>query len=119
MYRNSIFLSSESGSWLDAAAGAIVDTFRLVDSDDQVGSSSMEIENDDKKSNKNERHRKKFNSVWVIPYLVRNLKFLQSRVLKVSCQILECGNIFKPATKPGKQVKIVVLKFCRAYLPSV
>ena len=101
---------SESGAWLDAAAGAIVDIFRLgVESDEQPVSTStpMEVESsEDKKSNKSNRHRKKFNSVWVIPYLVRNLKFLQSRVLKASCTELECGNMFKPAPamKPGKQV---------------
>jgi len=36
--------------------------------------------------------RKKYSSVWIIPYLVKHLKFLQSRVLKVSGQILEKGN---------------------------
>jgi len=82
--------SSSASEWLDAAAGAIVDIFKLSD----------EHEDD---SGKVAKKAKKFNSIWIIPYLVRNLKFLQSRVLKVSCQILECGNIFKPATKPGKQ----------------
>ena len=110
---------SETGAWLDAAAGAIVDIFRLVESEDgqptSVSKTPMEVDrnnSEDKNksaSNKNNidnRHRKKFNSVWVIPYLVRNLKFLQSRVLKASCTELECGNMFKPATKPtGKQVR--------------
>ena len=107
---------SETGAWLDAAAGAIVDIFRLVESEDGQSTSAsktpMEVDSGDKNksaSNKNNidnRHRKKFNSVWVIPYLVRNLKFLQSRVLKASCTELECGNMFKPATKPtGKQVR--------------
>ena len=35
---------------------------------------------------------RKVSSVWIIPYLVRNLKFLQSKVLKVSSEILEGGN---------------------------
>ena len=101
MYNQLAFTSTgESGAWLDAAAGAIVDIFRLVESDDQGSSgTTMDIdEPEDKNSNAN--RRKKFNSVWIIPYLVRNLKFLQSRVLKVSCQILECGNMFKSAVKP-------------------
>ena len=120
---------SETGAWLDAAAGAIVDIFRLVESEDgqpKASTTPMEVDtnSEDKNksgSNKNNfdnRHRKKFNSVWVIPYLVRNLKFLQSRVLKASCTELECGNMFKPATKPtGKQVrkKHNLLKLCTGY----
>ena len=62
--------SSSASEWLDAAAGAIVDIFKLSD----------EHEDD---SGKVAKKAKKFNSIWIIPYLVRNLKFLQSRVLKV------------------------------------
>ena len=119
-----LFLNySETGAWLDAAAGAIVDIFRLVESEDGQPTSAsktpMEVDSGDKnksassKNNIDNRHRKKFNSVWVIPYLVRNLKFLQSRVLKASCTELECGNMFKPATKPtGKQVRRKKLYSC-------
>ncbi len=42
--------------------------------------------------NPGSNRRKKYSSVWIIPYLVKHLKFLQSRVLKVSGQILEKGN---------------------------
>ena len=66
--------SSSASEWLDAAAGAIVDIFKLSD----------ELEDD---SAKVAKKAKKFNSIWIIPYLVRNLKFLQSRVLKVSFKI--------------------------------
>ena len=68
----------------------------------------MEIDS----SNESHQHRKtknsnrKVSSVWIIPYLVRNLKFLQSKVLKVSSEILEGGNWSKAgggtgAAKPG------------------
>ena len=89
---------NESGAWLDAAAGAIVNIFRLVESEDS-GSGKMNLDDHETSTGSGAIRRKKFNSVWIIPYLVRNLKFLQSRVLKVSCQILECGNLFKPSSQ--------------------
>ena len=90
--------TSQIGAWLDAAAGAIVDTFRLIDSD--TSTEAMDVDESGSPGKKaGSCKRKKFSSVWIIPYLVRNLKFLQSQVLKVSCQILECGNMFKPQGK--------------------
>ena len=35
---------------------------------------------------------KKMRSKWMIPYLVKNLRFLQTKVLKISCNHLEQGN---------------------------
>ena len=84
---------------MEAAAGAIVDIFRLNDSDE-----IMEVDDEEDTSTRNNTNKnnskRKFNSIWIIPYLVRNLKFLQSRVLKVSTQILEFGPGPKPAAKP-------------------
>ena len=86
--------------WLEAAAGAIVDIFRLNDSDE-----IMEVDDEEDSSTRNNTNKnnskRKFNSIWIIPYLVKNLKFLQSRVLKVSTQILEFGPGPKPAAKPS------------------
>ena len=75
--------SASESEFLDAAAGAIVDIFKQSD----------DTEEEPKKDPK-----KKFNSIWIIPYLVRNLKFLQSRVLKVSSHNLDCGNMFSPGS---------------------
>ena len=72
-----------ASEWLDAAAGAIVDIFKSSENSEE----------------EKEKSKKKFNSIWIIPYLVRNLKFLQSRVLKVSSHNLDCGDIFSPGNK--------------------
>ena len=96
--------NGDSGAWLDATAGAIVDIFRLNDSDEH-----MEVDDDtNRQGSKNTK--RKFSSVWIIPYLVRNLKFLQSRVLKVSSNILECGNLSKSSSgpKPGNSSRYLL-----------
>ena len=67
----------------------------------------MEIDSNESHQNrKTKNSNRKVSSVWIIPYLVRNLKFLQSKVLKVSSEILEGGNWSKAgggtgAAKPG------------------
>jgi mediator of RNA polymerase II transcription subunit 12 len=69
----------ESGTWLENAAHAVVDMFELTEE-----SGGRE---DEKK-----KKQKESDSIWMIPYLVKHLKFLQSRVLKVSGQVLEASN---------------------------
>lgn len=121
MYHQLSGSSSESGAWLDAAAMAIVDIFSLVDSENPSSGEKSSPTTADKKSTK----RKKFSSVWIIPYLVRNLKFLQSRVLKVSSQVLECGDMFKPAknssssggSKKGDKHQKDQAKVCAGHQP--
>ena len=70
----------------------------------------MEIDSSNESQHHNRKKagnsNRKVSSVWIIPYLVRNLKFLQSKVLKVSSEILEGGNWSKAggatgAAKPG------------------
>ena len=90
-----------SYNWLENAATAIVDMFQLID----IGSSTDTSQDHDKKSyheketnidesmkTSNAQKMKKIRSKWMIPYLVKNLRFLQTKVLKISCNHLEQGN---------------------------
>ncbi len=61
-----------TNEWLEAAAGAIVDIFQV--SDDLIDD---EVKNKDSSQDGDRQKRKKFSSVWMIPYLVKHLKFLQ------------------------------------------
>ena len=84
-------------AWLDEAAQAIVDIFRLNENSDiEQQQQPMEIDSSNESQHHNRKKagnsNRKVSSVWIIPYLVRNLKFLQSKVLKVSSEILEGGN---------------------------
>ena len=84
-------------AWLDEAAQAIVDIFRLNENSDiEQQQQPMEIDSNNESQHHNRKKagnsNRKVSSVWIIPYLVRNLKFLQSKVLKVSSEILEGGN---------------------------
>ena len=95
--------SPGSYNWLENAATAIVDMFQLIDS----GSNQATTQESEKPDGTNEEKAtandlslkasnscktKKFRSVWMIPYLVKNLRFLQTKVLKISCHHLEQGN---------------------------
>ena len=104
--------SSDASSWLDNVACAIVDVFQLVEKDDDadkdgppdrkrmrmaatpaVTSTSTPSSAATASSTAvSSVRKKKYSSVWMIPYLVKHLKFLQSRVLKVSGHVLERGN---------------------------
>ena len=95
--------SPGSYNWLENAATAIVGMFQLVESnptDDlsqQTKSAKKEDKQIDDPSEASDKlllasKSKKFRSLWMIPYLVKNLRFLQTKVLKTSCHHLEQGN---------------------------
>ena len=102
--------SSDVSSWLDNVAAAIVDVFQLVEKDEEKDSDGPPERKRSRTSavataatnstaattaagsTSASCRKKKYSSVWMIPYLVKHLKFLQSRVLKVSGKILEQGN---------------------------
>ena len=103
--------SSDVSSWLDNVAAAIVDVFQLVEKIEEkdndgpperkrsrmsaaatAPATSTTAATASASSGSAASRKKKYSSVWMIPYLVKHLKFLQSRVLKVSGKILEQGN---------------------------
>ena len=82
----------------------------------------MEIDSNNESQHHNRKKagnsNRKVSSVWIIPYLVRNLKFLQSKVLKVSSEILEGGNW----SKAGGNIDFTIFfkkrtNFCQANFP--
>jgi hypothetical protein len=98
-------------NWLDSVACAIVDVFQLVEKDEEKDNDGPPERKRSKTSataaptttasstaatasasSAASSRKKKYSSVWMIPYLVKHLKFLQSRVLKVSGHVLERGN---------------------------
>lgn len=91
---------SSNTNWLDDASKAIIDVFQLIPPDDfssppaSVNSTPEKSFNkEDKPSNKPATVKKpKYPAVWMLPYLVKNLKFLQNGVLKVSGDYLDRGN---------------------------
>ena len=108
-----------SYNWLENAATAIVDMFQLIDSslseesnqeaeNNSVPNQGKEINSNSSDKTSNVIKMKKLRSVWMIPYLVKNLRFLQIKVLKVSSHHLEQGNwsrgtISKSSSRPSTQ----------------
>jgi hypothetical protein len=93
-----------SYNWLENAATAIVDMFQLIDPNSNGSTTQQTKDYTRVETELNENSGdlpgslshgtkiNKFRSIWMIPYLVKNLRFLQTRVLKVSCHHLEQGN---------------------------
>ncbi|XP_040577805.1 mediator of RNA polymerase II transcription subunit 12-like protein isoform X2 [Lepeophtheirus salmonis] len=82
--------SSDLSDWLDNVARAIVDVFQYSDN------IKDELNPPEPKKIKICENRKnvKYCSIWMVPYLVKHLKFLQNRVLKVAVEFLEVGGIY-------------------------
>ena len=111
--------SSGLQSWLENAAAAVVDIFQLIDSS-TIDNSTNQVKSSSRSEHASKERTdvpdglthtpnvKKFRSVWMIPYLVKNLRFLQTKVLKMSCNHLEQGNwsrgpISKATTRHSSQ----------------
>ena len=84
-----------SSNWLDDASKAIVDAFQLVPEETTTGKTSTAADT----------KKRKYPAVWILPYLVKNLSFLQNHVLKVSCDYLERSNWSRGNTTSSSSVK--------------
>lgn len=95
--------SQEVSRWLDNAAHAIVEMFDLVDKDlenksEKKPNSSSSSSSKTGETSSTDKYcdgkRKRYISVWMVPYLLKNLKLekLQTRVLVVAGNVLDNGN---------------------------
>ena len=92
------------GAWLEDVARCIVESFKLGEKgDDHVSTETMD-DNDDEDMEPERKRRKldaanlaktrkrRFGPVWMIPHLIKSLKFLQTKILHVSSRVLETAN---------------------------
>ena len=96
---------SNNTNWLDDASKAIIDVFQLIPPEGNDFNKSQSVNSTPEKSYPGQNRKEdkpnaaaaavrkpKYPAVWMLPYLVKNLKFLQNGVLKVSGDYLDRGN---------------------------
>ena len=121
---------SSNTNWLDDASKAIIDVFQLIspESDGFTNSPPPSVNSTPEKSFQEDKpkpagaavRKPKYPAVWMLPYLVKNLKFLQNGVLKVSGDYLDRGNWSRGvSTSTGKNIYIDsnMIPFCFYVIP--
>ena len=71
------------------------------------------------KSDKEKGQRKECHSIWLIPYLIKHLKFLQGRVLKVSENVLEASNWVRSSKSSVQEVSVGHIPFLHVVLTCI
>lgn len=94
--------NGEVGAWLEDVSRSIVEAFKLGENDgagdEADGADSDEDESTEEPEAKRRRldkpkaRKRRFGPIWMIPHLIKSLKFLQTKILQVSGQVLESGN---------------------------
>ena len=105
----------DSSGWLENAAVAVVDMFDLVESEP----AKREAAKKEASSDKEKSQRKESQSIWMIPYLVKHLKFLQGRVLKVSENVLEASNWSRSNKSRVQEVSLGHIPFLHVVLTCI
>ena len=104
----------ESSGWLENTAVAVVDMFELVESEPAKREAAKKEPSDKAKS-----QRKEPQSIWMIPYLIKHLKFLQGRVLKVSENVLEASNWSRSNKSRVQEVSLGHVPFLHVVLTCI
>ena len=95
--------NGEVGTWLENVSRCVVESFKLGendgnrnDKDDKDDSDSGEPDAKKRKldliKSDSKLRRRRFGPIWMIPHLIKSLKFLQTKILQVSGRVLESGN---------------------------
>eukprot|EP00092_Neocalanus_flemingeri_P010941 GFUD01011784.1.p1 GENE.GFUD01011784.1~~GFUD01011784.1.p1 ORF type:complete len:905 (-),score=263.34 GFUD01011784.1:318-2708(-) len=91
-------LEDKKGEWIEEVSRCIVDSFQLGDNDENLDDTNEESDSDEPKPKKSKIEvakkgkKQKYGPIWMVAHLVKNLKFLQPKILKVAAVVLEQGN---------------------------
>jgi len=94
--------NGEVGTWLEDVSRSIVESFKLGENDLNPDSGDSEDEDGEPDAKKRrldtnklcvvKSRKRRFGPIWMIPHLIKSLKFLQTKILQVSGRVLESGN---------------------------
>ena len=85
-------LEERKGEWVEEVSRCIVDSFQLGEKSDSKDEDSDEPRAKKAKLDKERKMKKKYGPIWMVPHLVKHLKFLQPKILKVAAYELEKHN---------------------------
>ena len=80
-------LEERKSDWVEDVSRSIVDSFQLGDNNEDNSEEEPKA-----KRAKMEKEKKKYGPIWMVPHLVKHLKFLQPKILKVAAYELEKHN---------------------------
>ena len=109
-------LEERRGEWVEDVSRTIVDSFQLGDNEDQNDDDSEPRAKKPRLDQKDKN--KKYGPIWMVPHLVKHLKFLQPKILKVAANELEKHNWSrnsKTRISAGHQPFLQLILMCQGH----
>merc|ERR1719232_1155842 len=109
-------LEERKSEWLEEVSRCIVDSFQLGENSEAEAGDEPRAKR--AKMDKERKIKKKYGPIWMVPHLVKHLKFLQPKILKVAANELEKHNWSrnsKTRISAGHQPFLQLILMCQGH----